>query len=51
MKIKVSMKNGTVIQGEVLRYIYVEGWFYLLIKNNHYMYRLGDTIRTVIIHG
>lgn len=51
MKIRVYMKSGSVIQGEVLRYNYVEGWFYLLIKHNHYMYRLGDTIRTVIIHG
>lgn len=52
MKIKVNMKNGTVIQGEVLRYNYIDGWIYLMIRSNHhYSYRLDDTIRTVIIHG
>lgn len=51
MKIKVNMRNGVVIQGEVLRYNYINGWIYLLIKHNYFMYRLDDTVRTVIIHG
>lgn len=51
MKIRVYMKDGLIVQGEVLRYNYINGWVYLLIKRNHFIYRLEDTLRTVIIHG
>ena len=52
MKIKVNMKNGAVIQGEVLRYNYISGWIYLMIMpNRQYSYRLEDTVKTVVNHG